>query len=280
MQAYTGRDGWPLFPTMMPEADRNTMAALESRLKAVNKAIGNSGDAAQARTTREEKRKELQKRNAEKREEKAMIIKQSWDLFFKVSGMGNNGTMGGMGSNGGMGAMGSMDGNGGMGAMGSMDGNGGMGAMGGMRAMGGMGSIDMKKLGEYIFAQAKAGAQAGMEEQQKKAPLALGNGGVQDSLTAVRKEVQKLNQVKDTAVMHMVNAEYDMVLEAAVQYVTEKQPRHVMRCAVQRMLDENREEVKEHAAKRARLGDKEKELESEEDEDDESEEESSEEEEE
>ena len=166
------------------------------------------------------------------------------------------------------------------------DGGGDIGRRGGSTAMGsgggmvGMGSIDMKKLGEYVFAQAKAGAQAGMEEQQKKAPLALGNGGVQDSLTAVRKEVQKLNKVKDAAVMHMVNAEYEMVLEAAVQYVIEKQPRHVMRCAVQRMLDENREEVKEHAAKRARLGDKEKELESEEDEDDESEEESSEEEEE
>ena len=162
-------------------------------------------------------------------------------------------------------------------AMGSGGGSTAMGSGGGMV---GMGSIDMKKLGEYVFAQAKAGAQAGMEEQQKKAPLALGNGGVQDSLTAVRKEVQKLNKVKDAAVMDMGNGEYEMVLEAAVQYVIEKQPRHVMRCAVQRMLDENREEVKEHAAKRARLGDKEKELESEEDEDDESEEESSEEEEE
>ena len=250
---------------MMPEADRNTMAALESRLKAVNKAIGNSGDAAQGRTTREEKRKELQKRNAEKREEKAMIIKQSWDLFFKVSGMGNNGTMGGMGSNGAMGAMGSMDGNGGMGAMGSMDGNGAMGSMDGMAV-----TADTGSGGADGVLALPASFTSFMQKFQDEVATKVSRQLRRDIQVAAAN--QHLDEHEDdvlqkAAEMYLRDARNSKkVFDRAVETMIQDDRAVVLDAAATTMIEDYRAEVLEHAAKRMRLEDEEEEEEVEEEE--------------
>ena len=256
------------------------MGSLAAQFKNVKKGLANTGNAAVLRASKDSTREELKARHSQFLNEKESILKQSWNLFFKVCSTGG---MSGMGNNAGMGsnsAMGSMDGMGNSGTMGSMDGNGGMGAMGNNGAMGAMGNngamgnMDgnggMGAMGsnmvlnrQMVEDMVAAGATLALQQhqqrlQQQQQQQQLQNGGVGDTLRDMHNDVKKLARIKEAAVESVLADpdEYDMILDRAAEKLVQRKPEAVFKAAVENMLKSDPDDIIMEAAariKRARI---------------------------
>ena len=199
------------------------VASLEAQLKTVKKGIANSGDAAQARAVRASTRAELQERHTKLQEEKASILKKSWDLFFKVTS-GGKGCVDGMGS-----------------------GSGGTGSSGSDGLV-----IDMAGNRQMLEGLIAAGANLALQrhqqqQQQQQQQAALQNGGMQDSLSDIKNKMSEFGKIREAAVQHLIDdpTTYEGIRDEAVETLLRRKSEDVILEAAARIKRARRIEEEE-----------------------------------
>ena len=209
-RAFTGKDGWPLFPSQMSPADVAAKEDLERKFKTLKKTLNNTGSSAQNRASKEATKDTMAKQYAKAAEEKEEILQQAHALFFKVTTAG-----------------------GGSASSNSDDAQ--PLTKGDMRQM----------LQQYNQCQMLQ-----IQQFQQQPLMSLQNGGVGDQLTELRNDLRRMSKVKELAAQKLVDDEDADVLDLAAEKYTKRYGNRVEEKAVTEFMVHNESMIRDIAVKR------------------------------
>ena len=222
-----GRDGFPKFPEHLAPEIAAKVSAMQTRLVELKSVLKNSNETAILRACSQKTKDQLREKHSAAEVEKQQLLDNAAKLFFRVTDKQVFEE-----------------------SMAPMAGGGKM-------------ALDMDTMRRMCEASA-AMAVTRMQAASSQNTLMLADDTV-NQLNAMDRKISDLAKVKKGAVQALLDDpdEYDRALDAAAEKLLGTRREDVMKRAVDRMLDRDRDEVLEYAAKRMRLEEEEEEEEEE-----------------